>query len=321
MSAVTTPPTSRMGQLWRKAKRHSERWLRRHYRLANLLEERRFGWRYRTLNEPILIYQMGKVGSSTIVASLHALDLPRDLFQLHFLSDDWVAESERVYRHIFDVTGRAVVEEHLLSSRLLRRALRRPEQPRWTIISLTREPVARNISAFFHAFHLYFPEYGSAFRADPANVEALIQLFLQEFEHEQRIPLDWFEVEMKQTFGIDVFESTFPAEEGYRVFQGERADLIVIRLEDLGRCGSRALSSFLDLPTVTLLSENVASEKRYSSAYRLFRQRVALPDSYLDRMYDSRYATHFYRPEELSAFRQTWSRTEQAGEPVNGKIA
>jgi hypothetical protein len=48
--------------------------------------------------------------------------------------------------------------------------------------------------------------------------------------------------------------------------------------------------------------------KVYYHLYRRFAKAVDLPDSYLSRMYKSKYAQHFYTEGELAAFKRSWER-------------
>ena len=55
------------------------------------------------------------------------------------------------------------------------------------------------------------------------------------------------------------------------------------------------------------MESNTAEDKSYADLYKAFRRELRLPDAYLDRVYGSRSAHHFYSPAELVAFRRKWS--------------
>jgi hypothetical protein len=50
-------------------------------------------------------------------------------------------------------------------------------------------------------------------------------------------------------------------------------------------------------------AKNTGEGKQYGEIYRSFLHAVQLPKSYVNSMYSSRYARHFYTPEEIDAFR------------------
>jgi len=55
-----------------------------------------------------------------------------------------------------------------------------------------------------------------------------------------------------------------------------------------------------------------SAEKPYSEAYGEFLRRVVLNEDYVDRLLGSKYARHFYSPEELGRFRTKWLRNGRA---------
>ena len=92
--------------------------------------------------EPVLVWQMGKVGSSTIVNSLHQARFDGAVFHVHVLSGALIGRGE-----LFKKAVRQGTVAYLYNVAL--RELLCGGNRRWKIISLVREPVGRNISAFF----------------------------------------------------------------------------------------------------------------------------------------------------------------------------
>ena len=60
------------------------------------------------------------------------------------------------------------------------------------------------------------------------------------------------------------------------------------------------------LDNFALVESNTADDKSYADLYAAFRRELTLPEPYLDRVYGSRFARHFYTPDELAAFRRKW---------------
>ena len=58
--------------------------------------------------------------------------------------------------------------------------------------------------------------------------------------------------------------------------------------------------------TFELVSANRAAEKPYPRHYKEFKDWLVLPAEYLDHMYGSKFAQHFYSPSELERFWQKW---------------
>jgi hypothetical protein len=53
--------------------------------------------------------------------------------------------------------------------------------------------------------------------------------------------------------------------------------------------------------------ENASADEPYAEAWSHFIDRIRIPDAYLDVMYGSRLARHFYTASEIEAFRARWS--------------
>jgi hypothetical protein len=87
-------------------------------------------------------------------------------------------------------------------------------------------------------------------------------------------------------------------------------------LEDLDGCAPAAMQAFLGLPAFELQRRNVAAGKRYASLYRRFVESVELPAEYVDRLYGSRVARHFYTERELESFRNRALRQDGPGGPA-----
>ena len=141
-------------------------------------------------------------------------------------------------------------------------------------------------------------------------LEHLTTAFLQRFD-EHHFPATWFDRELRDPFGLDVYGTPFPTLRGYDILEGGRARVLAIRLEDLDGVVADAFDDFLDIQDIQLLKANVGKSKDYGDVYRDFARRVTLPDAYLDRMYSSTYAQHFYTPDEVARFRARWTRPRQ----------
>jgi hypothetical protein len=300
-----------VGRASRFLKRRLHRLFHLNYRIVKAWRYPAYAWKQRHRVKPVIVYQMGKVGSSTVVSGLEKLGY--DVYQVHVLTREWIGRVEAQYKKASKDHGRGILDEHLLASMYLRRRLDR--EPRLLgrktpVITLVRDPVARNISSFFQAFEIYFSEESARFNREHARYEdrlgALIDLFLDRFE-EHDTPLIWYDTHFKPVFGIDVYASPFPVDRGYEIYRGDDADALLIRLEDLRTSAAPAFRSFLGVDGFELHDVNIGADKRYSTAYGEFRKQIRLPAHYLDRMYGSRYARHFYSAQELEGFRARWA--------------
>lgn len=288
------------------------RFLRKSYHLTKAYKYVRLHLNNLERKKSLLVYQMGKVGSSTTVRSLRSLDLDMHIYQIHVLTNDCIRRVEKTYKNASKVHDRAIIDQHLLESIYLRKQLDKGlKGEKWKVVTLIREPIARNISCFFEAFNQYFPDVAIRYKIEAAKmedrIEELIEVFLQRFKHET--PLIWFDVHMKPVFGIDVFSSDFPKSKGYKIYNGENADLLLIRFENINQCSANAFREFLNIEDFALINANISSNKPYSLAYQKFLENIVLPDDYVNKMYTSTYVQHFYSEEEINRFRVKWRKT------------
>ena len=251
--------------------------------------------------DPVIVFQMGKVGSSSLYASLRALRPPREVFQVHLLHD-LDRQEARVHAGYTRPTGTLpqFAKARALADRIAR------DDRRWTVISVVRDPVERNVSAFFQVIGEFVPDALERAARGEVTVTELLEVFLGRYE--QSAPITWFQAQMAPVFGIDVLAVPFDRERGWQTYESDRARLLVLRLEDLPRVAEPAVRAFLDAPDFTLVTANVGDDKSYAALYRQFRAEVVLPADHLDRMYDSDYARCFYSADEIAAARARWER-------------
>jgi Putative capsular polysaccharide synthesis protein len=269
-----------------------------YYHLALLRMQRR------DREPPILVYQMGKVGSRTVLTSLREAGLGPRIFHVHVLTPESIEREERLHQATWRRDARA---SHIWKSQHLRRRLQdHSAETRWNVVTLVRDPVARNVSSFFQIGERALGVDFGANQSD-VSVAELTRRFLEDFDGHDT-PLTWFDDELGRVFGIDVFARPFPHEQGFDIYEGERARVLLLRLEDLSSSAATAFQRFLGLEKFRLAKTNVAREKDYAPAYERFVEGAELPGEYLDRMYDSRYARHFYSGEDLARFRSRWAR-------------
>lgn len=257
----------------------------------------------------ILIYSMGKVGSSTLVKSFYQLNLNQrfSIYRVHYLSDEGINHLRVVNKklteslHDFPYDGR----NQILLSRFLSNQISRSKSidPKFKIITLIREPVALNISDYFQNYNYFIPK-AKPDQDQNKYIEMLIEHFLKEYPH--NLPLMWFDVELKKVFNIDVFSTSFPKSKGYKIYKQGLAEILIIKLEYLNQCAKQAFKEFLGVDDWRAVNANEAKNKNYKTVYKDFIEKVCIPKQYIDKMYQSQYAQHFYSKDEIDFFYGKW---------------
>lgn len=270
--------------------------------------------------QPLLVYQMGKVGSKTIIASLKVSHLKMAIFHVHFLSKRGIGWVEELYtersRQNFLKLGlpgsKRALPNHVLTSQHLSRLInKRTDISKWKIITIVREPVARNVSQYFNWIDIYYPEVYRQYLNGTLDCIQITENFLNEFGVGTKLgemPLKWLDEELKQVFNIDVFASGFPKSKGYKIYSGDYAEVLLLKLETIKHCAPEAIKQFLGVDNLVLTDANSADEKIYYPIYREYLKKVTLPKSYLNKMYKSKYARHFYSSNEIKKLKAKWGR-------------
>jgi len=248
---------------------------------------------------------MGKVGSTTLRRSFKALNTPYQPYHLHYMSgiDNMIAIHKKQWLPLTD---------HILSSIYCKKYLKTAKKAHHqvNVITMVREPIGKNLSQFFQNIEVVYPEFGYREKAARLSRDKLISelsdFFVQNFVHKD--PLVWFDVELKRFTGIDVYEFDFSHEKGFRIYENEDFRVLLIRLENLNACISEAMDNFMGIKKFTLINENVSDHKEYAKFYKELKRRITLPDDYIEEMYASKMAAHFYTESELQNFSQRWRR-------------
>ncbi|MGI9284913.1 MAG: putative capsular polysaccharide synthesis family protein, partial [Pseudomonadales bacterium] len=70
------------------------------------------------------------------------------------------------------------------------------------------------------------------------------------------------------------------------------------------RCAPTAFREFLNMNDFQIVKQNEAKAKKYYQLYKKFKTEAVFPRRYIDAVYGSKYARHFYTDAELAGFRQ-----------------
>ncbi len=153
-----------------------------------------FRWLKGLIWPPIVVFTMGKVGSTTVMYSLEKSGLPNPVFHTHFISRDHINKTFEL------IKSWGMGPKMPLGMRqgvgLQRLGQLTWDKKRWKIITMVREPVAREISDLFQNPH-HFPHLlkldGAAFIS---GAIAELQEILSTFDPQTNYTVCWFDWEM-----------------------------------------------------------------------------------------------------------------------------
>lgn len=244
--------------------------------------------------KPVVIYGMGKVGSLSLYHSIKAqTSIPT--FHVHSLNKeriDWEYETCRkkgwwpdsknpgdlIYRHKIQQSAPV------------------------SIITTIREPIERNISAFFEVFRYYNNINASDYKGDATFLQAQ---FLKLVPHDY--PLTWLDDELKKMLNINVFNSPFEVQKKYQIYQKENIDLLLMRVDLSDTEKEQQVQELLGVSKLKLERHNIGNQKDYAKLYKTFKSQLELPQSYVEKMLTSKYCKHFYSMEERQKIFEKWT--------------
>lgn len=252
------------------------------------------------IENPIIIYQMGKVGSRSFYHSFKALDLDVPIYHAHALAH--LDEYEAAVRANFP-NPRGYLNS-INAGRAVRRAMDSQRWRAWNLISMVRAPIPRSISEFFETLEAHLPDVWERAARGALSIQELHDYYLHQFQDTS--PLNWFEHQLDDPFGIDVYAEPFDTARGYQIYIKEPVRLLIMRLEESNTRATEAMREFLGLEHFTLRKYNEGHHKYYSALYQQFTQTLKLPAAFIDQMHSTRYARHFYTAPELDASVKQW---------------
>ena len=239
---------------------------------------------------PILVYQMSKVGSTSVCAALRDAGL-RPL-HVHFLGPMW-EECRKAYGE-----SGAPPPIHLSVERLLRPYLRFTSH-RLKVVTLTRDPIGRYVSSAFQT--------ARRDGYDTEDVGGTVERLRGEILQGRGIDYcaDWFDRELRAVFGVDVLAYDFDRQGGHSVVEGSRVDVLTLKLETL-HDNWHTLSEFVRRPVESARTKQRLALKGADS-YRKVRDQLSLPREAVEDYYDHPWMRHFYTEGEIVAFCDRWS--------------
>jgi hypothetical protein len=203
---------------------------------------------------------------------------------------------------------------HLKASKRLLDKIERSPGLEVKVITLVREPIARDISDFFQNIrrHPRLVDTGGEI-CRLAAMEHLLQRF-RAFDESTDYACNWFDRELKQVFGVDVYAHPFSYKEGYTILTEGNVSVLLLRLEDLDRCFSQAIGAFLGLErALSPAQSNLRARAEHAEAYRYVLDNIAVPRPVCVRIYSSRHAKHFYSKDARDKLISRWSREPDPG--------
>ncbi len=263
--------------------------------------------RNRLFHRFVLIYQMPKIGSQTIEATLRQCSFPHPIQRLHYLSQAMAG----TIRHGLsstqaDQTWKRDAEQQLDQTEEICRVIRKRRVlrlrglniPKLEVITGVRDLIGLVLASIFENY-LYFAPTPERMTTNKCR-EALL--------HPKTFNTlrDWFDLELKSFLEIDVYKTNFPHDEGYAIYENRFARVLVYRFEDVDNLPV-LLEEFLGCEVPALVNCNLGESKQYAEQYRFVKEHLRLPGDFLASLYACKMMRHFYSTEERQRLLDRWA--------------
>lgn len=235
--------------------------------------------------QPCIVFQMGKVGSTSIVKALNATGKVR-AFSAHRLNPRRTKEIQARFR-----AGETYYRDMIFERGLYRWLATRKRRVK--VITGVREPFSHSYSSFFQNI-----PRSTRGAVDPATatVETLKEHFLA--WEELGLAVDWLDLELKNVLGLDPYAGAFDHAKGCQILKNKDFEVLVLKAESSDRQKEMAIKAFLGVGNIRLGRDNSGRSKCYGDLYKRFRSEVKIPKKMADVWLNSRYMKKFYSNEE-----------------------
>lgn len=243
-------------------------------------------------SEITLVYTMAKVGSTSYYKVLKKYPWS-PVFHIHSLN----LSEEHQYNQALKTKG--LYPDSWSNTNSILRHLRQGKKTK--VITAIRNPFQRNISAFFEVL-----EYYTDRRGEQMSTQELTQIFLEKLPHDY--PLDWFDKEINNYLGINVYQYPFDTSKKYQRINKGPISLLLLRTDTPDTVKVAQITDFSKKSIDAFSKQNIATDKYYAQAYERFKRTVRLPHTYIQKLTEHSFTRHFFHLKEIVAMRNRWSK-------------
>ncbi len=245
--------------------------------------------RHRAISDKtIIVYTMGKVGSSSIYYSLIKSFPFRRIFHNHFLSNEWLSK-------------RLPGSNFARNIRLAKPALQHIEEHDRQVyyICMMRDPIARDLSNVIQNYLAnQIDIHNTPMAAVIQQIEQSGHMFYE----------DWFATDFFGHIGRHITTFPFDPVRGYSIHRiDNRRHLLILKVEAMDRVFEKALSEFIGVDVDPQFRFNESSEKSEAIFYETLKKSYRLSQEKLVQIYGTEIVRHFYSEAEIKALMAKWA--------------
>lgn len=221
----------------------------------------------------ILIWTYGKVGTTSIANSFNSVNNDKTMEYVNSKSkhiDDYEA-----YQFHPNFCG-----EYLLN-----------KYTNMLILTIVRNPIDRNISAFWENIKYFCPEW------ETMSIDSIIDMFNTAYNH------DHTDTWLKEYFDvnhIDFDDFSFDLNKKYnKIIDNNQNTFLISRFEDMEYMMNNVYNNYVNIIPAT---ENMGENKIYAEKYKDFKKKYKLPIHLIEKYKNHETSLKFYSKTELDIF-------------------
>lgn len=258
-------------------------------------------WRVRELserlnilfgNQYIIVYTMGKVGSTSIYYALKKIFGSKVSF-IHMMDRAHILEFNKPFI-------KNNVPPHRYTMGLFAKKHLIDKSKPVSIISAVREPISRNISHFFEDFSVY----NDGKKIKDLSIDKAIQNFIENYPHDSFNT--WFKKEFTGILQLRLDDLVFDQDKKYAFLNKKHLNLLILRTDLDDDSKNKILNQFLASKKININIKNAHYQKVYHTYYSEFLKKIQLPKQLVDEVYSFEYVEKFFTKNEIESFRTKW---------------
>ncbi|MFC6670553.1 putative capsular polysaccharide synthesis family protein [Marinobacterium aestuariivivens] len=226
----------------------------------------------------IIIYQMGKVGSSSLEKSI-----PNSIHtHMMYGNSPCHVHLDQRRRGLKKAVG-------FIGDSIKRAAVMQRDEIK--IITPIREPAARNVSMFFQDLAHWIYHYCDLGNHDNRFDDSrfLEKVFQDAFDH--KYALDWFDTEFRRFTGVDIYATPYNKEQGYMEIRQGKFHILIIDSKRIKE--NISIIETFSGRKIDIQDSNIADNKWYGLLYKEFKKNFDM-ERYKNSLQSHRFYEKFY---------------------------
>ncbi len=245
--------------------------------------------------KPILVFTMGKVGSLSIYYSLkYNWRVP--VFHIHSLNQ---AEQNFYDEECF---RRGVLPGSRSAISMINQQILKKNRP-YKIITLVRNPIERNISAFFEAFEYYLGVKAEKYLGSMSDLEKMFHKLLP-----HNYVSNWFEDYFFQQTGINMYDFKYDKTQKYQFITTKNTEVLVLDVNLDDSLKEQLVANFIDKKRKRINRINVRELTAEANLYIAFKRNIKFDKNYLSNLLETQYFNHYYSEKSKLDTLKRWQK-------------